>query len=415
MKQTLLLACSLFHLATYSQQNFQIPLDYVFATQGIDGPNNYANGGTVPSSYDGTSTINWFSTPNSAFQLQNGQHCSFAENAAFQPTENFSMVIRVKIDLDDVEAITDDGKAYTIWMNGPHGLFITSDGNGGYLLLGSVKNGVGMGGHQNVTMTSVGLLENAIMGGWVTFYLVYEQNTATNESKLNVSFNGSAGNDNSATTVSQGLNDLVYDAPTNELYIGANPNDPDLAFDGMIDYCYLYNYRLSLAQRDQFDATVCEKLTVGSSTLEPLEPNDVNLTYDWCSVTNNGSGDVFTSTGITTYSFTPSTSGTYMCKIGFGGLYTTYTEYRVMTVSGVGLDELVKDDLQVYPNPASSMITVENALNANIHILDLTGKQVMAIENNNGTQLNVADLTNGIYIVQAEKDGQISSTRLIKE
>ena len=86
-----------------------------------------------------------------------------------------------------------------------------------------------------------------------------------------------------------------------------------------------------------------------------------------------------------------------------------------MTVSGVGLDELVKDDLQVYPNPASSMITVENALNANIHILDLTGKQVMAIENNNGTQLNVADLTNGIYIVQVESDGKISTGRFVKE
>lgn len=415
MKKTLLLVCGLFQLAAFGQQNFQIPLDYVFATQGIDGPNNYANGGTVPSAYDGTSTLNWFSTPNSAFQLQNGQYCSFAGNAAFQPTENFSLVIRIKIDLDDVQTITDDGKAYTIWMNGPQGLFITSDGNGGYLLLGSVKNGTGMGGHQNASLSSIGLLENAIMGGWVTFYLVYEQNTTTNESKLNVSFNGVGGNDNSATTVSQGINDLVYDNPTNDFYIGANPNDPDLAFDGMIDYCYFYNYRLSLAQRDQFDATVCEKLTGGTTTLTPREPYDANLTYDWCAVTNAGSGDVFTSTGISTYSFTPSTSGTYMCKIGFGGLYTTYTEYRVMTVSDVGLNELAKDEIQIYPNPASASIMIENTLNANIRILDLAGKQAMAIENNSELQLNVAELTNGIYIVQFVKDGKISTGRFVKQ
>lgn len=337
MKKILLFGCCLFQVAAFSQQNFQIPLDYVFATQGIDGPNNYVNGGTVPTSYDGTSTINWFSTANTAFQLQNGQHCTFAGSSTLQPTDNFSLVIRVKIDIDDVETITNDGKAFTIWNNGPHGLFINSDGNGGFELLGSVKNGVGFG-NQTAILPYDGFLANA-MNGWVTFHLMYEQNTATNESKLYLSFNGSNTNDNSTISTEPGLADLMYDNPTNDFHIGANPSDQDLAFDGIIDYCYFYDHKLTAAQLNQFDATVCEKLTVGSTTLTPKEPYDANLTYDWCTVTNDGSGDVFTSTGSTGYSFTPTVSGTYMCKIGFGGMYTTYTEYAVMTVSSVGLNE----------------------------------------------------------------------------
>lgn len=413
MKQTLLLGCCLFQLAAFGQQNFQIPLDYVFATQGIDGPNNYANGGSIPSSYDGTSTVNWFSTPNTAFQLQNAQHCTFAGNSTLQPTDNFSLVIRAKIDIADVETITNDGKAFTIWNNGPHGLFINSDGNGGFELLGSVKNGVGFG-NQTAVLPYDGYLANA-MNGWVTFYLMYEQNTTNNESKLYLSFNGSSTNDNATISTEPSLADLLYDNPTNDFHIGANPNDADLAFDGIIDYCYFYDYTLTLAQRDQFDATVCEKLTVGSTTLAPKEPYDANLTYDWCTVTNDGNGDVFTSTGSTGYSFTPSVSGTYMCKISFGGMYTTYTEYAVMTVSGVGLDEATKDIVQIYPNPANQTIIIENTLGATIRILDLAGKQVMTIENNMELQLNITDLKNGLYIVQVEKDGNSSTGRFVKE
>lgn len=415
MKRNLLLASYLFTTSLFAQQDFQIPLDYVFAMQGIDGPNNYANGGTVPSSYDGTSTFNWFSTPNTAIQLQNGQHCTFAANSALQPTDNFSLVIRVKIDMDDVEAVTSAGKAFTIWNNGPEGLFINSDGNGSYLLLGSVKNGTGMGGHQNVSLAFPGLLENAVTGGWVTFYLIYEQDTAANESKLNLSFNGNGGNDNSATTVSQGLNDLVYDNPTNDFHIGANPNDTDLAFEGMIDYCYLYDYRLSSAQRDQFDATVCEKLVVGSTTLTPKEPFDANLTYDWCAVTNDGSGDLFTSTGSTGYSFTPTVSGTYMCKIGFGGMYTTYTEYKTMTVGGVGLNEVSFETVNIYPNPATSNFSIENALEATLQLTDVSGKVVTTISNYQGESIDVSSLPKGVYTVLISNSGTIGIARFIKE
>lgn len=415
MKKILLFGCCLFQVAAFSQQNFQIPLDYAFATQCIDGPNSYANSGSIPSVYDGTSTMNWFSIPNTAIQLTTSQSCVFPGNSAYQPTDNFSLVIRAKIDMDDVAAITSGGQSYTLWSNGPHFLAMSDDGNGDYVLSGGVKNGGPSFGYQVTNLGYNGLLANAIDAGWVTFYLIYDQNTQTGNSSLNLAFNGSGANDNSATTTESGLLDLAYDNPTNEFILGANPNDTDVDFGGMIDYCYFYDYRLSLAQRDQFDATVCEKLTVGTTTLTPKEPYDANLTYDWCSVTNPGSGDVFTSTGISTYSFTPTSSGTYMCKIGFGGVYTTYTEYAVMTVSSVGLNELAKDEFQIYPNPASSIITIENALNATIRVCDLTGKQVMAIENNMDAQLNVSELNKGIYIVRIEKDGNSSTGRFVKE
>lgn len=415
MKQTLLIGCCLFQLAAFGQQNFQVPLDYTFATQGIDGPNNYANGGSLPTTYDGTSALNWFSTPNTAIQLTTSQSCVFPGNSSYQPTDNFSLVIRAKIDMDDVAAITGGGKSYTLWSNGPHFLAMTDDGNGDYVLSGGVKNGGPSFGYQVTNLSYNGLLANAIDAGWVTFYLVYEQNTQTGNSSLNLSFNGYAANDNSATTTETALLDLAYDNPTNEFVLGANPNDQDVEFKGMIDYCYFYNYRLSLAQRDQFDATVCEKLTVGSTTLTPKEPYDANLTYDWCSVTNPGSGDVFTSTGVTTFSFTPTTSGTYMCKIGFGGIYTTYTEYAAMTISSAGLQESALDEFQIYPNPASSTITIENSVGANITIRDLAGKQVKTVENNTDSQVTISDLKQGVYLVYLEKNGNLSFGRFIKE
>lgn len=413
MKRNLLIAACLITTSIFGQQTFQIPLDYVFATQGIDGPNNYANGGTIPSSYDGTSTLNWFSTANTAFQLQNGQHCTFAGNSTLQPTDNFSLVIRAKIDIDDVEAITNDGKAFTIWNNGPHGLFINSDGNGGFELLGSVKNGVGFG-NQTVTLPYDGFLANA-MNGWVTYYLMYEQNTTTNESKLYLSFNGSNSNDNATISTEPALADLMYDNPTNDFHIGANPNDQDLAFDGIVDYCYFYDYLLSSSDCSQFDANVCEKLTIGSTTLVPKEPYDANLTYDWCIVTNDGTGDAFTSTGATGYSFTPSASGTYMCKIGFGGMYTTYTEYATMTVSGVGLNEVAMDAFHIFPNPASSSFNVEDALGATVQLIDFSGKILNTLSNYQGESIDVSSLSKGVYVILISNSAKIRTVRFIKE
>jgi len=70
--------------------------------------------------------------------------------------------------------------------------------------------------------------------------------------------------------------------------------------------------------------------------------------------------------------------------------------------------------LSVYPNPASSTIQVNINDNVNYKIVDLTGRTVITgkIENNN---INVNNLSNGVYVLQLITEKGHTSTRFVKE
>lgn len=114
--------------------------------------------------------------------------------------------------------------------------------------------------------------------------------------------------------------------------------------------------------------------------------------------------------------FSPSTETTYVMTYTATSCGIATTDTIMVTVDcTLGMDENTLNALTLYPNPASAVLHIDNALNANIRILDPAGKQVMVIENNMESQLNIADLTNGVYIVLVEKDGKIGTSRFVKE
>ena len=94
-----------------------------------------------------------------------------------------------------------------------------------------------------------------------------------------------------------------------------------------------------------------------------------------------------------------------------GGNFSTAqvgTEIIVDELSflGVGIDETLEasDGIQIFPNPASDMITISSTLQKStpvtLFICDVNGREVMTTELQKGIvsqQLRVADLANGIY------------------
>lgn len=74
--------------------------------------------------------------------------------------------------------------------------------------------------------------------------------------------------------------------------------------------------------------------------------------------------------------------------------------------------------LNVYPNPTSSVLTVElnNSLTKTITVSDLTGRVVMATTNNNGTiDLNLNELANGVYYVKVSSDNASEVIKVVKQ
>ena len=82
-----------------------------------------------------------------------------------------------------------------------------------------------------------------------------------------------------------------------------------------------------------------------------------------------------------------------------------------LNVKSINSDNL----FNVYPNPAQSTFNVEfkNATTGSVRIFDLNGKEVYKTSINSVNQLiDCSSLNNGLYIVQIEANGMVSSKKL---
>lgn len=88
--------------------------------------------------------------------------------------------------------------------------------------------------------------------------------------------------------------------------------------------------------------------------------------------------------------------------------FTYYGVYNAKGTSSVVNDsETSKDDVQVYPNPASNSLTVACDANSTVEIFNTLGEKMMDVK---GNTANISSLANGIYLVKVTKDGKVSST-----
>ncbi len=60
--------------------------------------------------------------------------------------------------------------------------------------------------------------------------------------------------------------------------------------------------------------------------------------------------------------------------------------------------------IKVYPNPATTILTLENAESKDIQIVNILGQTVISITNNQQTTLNIATLQTGIYFIKTANE-----------
>jgi len=93
----------------------------------------------------------------------------------------------------------------------------------------------------------------------------------------------------------------------------------------------------------------------------------------------------------------------------------------------IGVEEIDRQmgALTVYPNPAASLLTLEftlpEAKSTSIEICNILGKAVKTIpagsciKGNNKIEMNVSDLSNGMYFVRVKNDNKVYSRKFIKQ
>jgi type IX secretion system substrate protein len=84
---------------------------------------------------------------------------------------------------------------------------------------------------------------------------------------------------------------------------------------------------------------------------------------------------------------------------------------EILGVIGTGISSNIKNNLKVYPNPASGFINIELDKTSMVRVLSITGKLVIETNFNSGkNSIGVQDLTSGIYLIETiDVDGKIST------
>jgi hypothetical protein len=94
------------------------------------------------------------------------------------------------------------------------------------------------------------------------------------------------------------------------------------------------------------------------------------------------------------------------------GFYHTYV-LRANLDNTVDIAENADAGVSVYPNPANNVVTVENAENAQITIVNMVGQVVASqVANSNRESINISDLSNGTYVIRIENGNEVSTQKL---
>ena len=123
---------------------------------------------------------------------------------------------------------------------------------------------------------------------------------------------------------------------------------------------------------------------------------------------------------------TPSTRyyvyGTTICGAiqSFGAAKNFTGMTSPVLVTGSGLNREAANNANVYPNPTRDILNLEVSTiseNATATIMAIDGKvmKVVSLNNNMKSEINVSDLSNGVYMIRIQNGSDISTQKFVKQ
>ena len=83
--------------------------------------------------------------------------------------------------------------------------------------------------------------------------------------------------------------------------------------------------------------------------------------------------------------------------------------------SNVNVEEMEKENITVYPNPASNYLNVTLAGDeaATVQLFNLVGQQVYSETAVNSASINVANLKAGVYMLKVSQNGKVYTSKVV--
>lgn len=144
-----------------------------------------------------------------------------------------------------------------------------------------------------------------------------------------------------------------------------------------------------------------------------MTANQSSATYQWIDC-KNGNALI---TGATAQSYVAPNDGEYAVIITRNGCTDTS---NCITISNAGTEDLNLVNVQLYPNPVASILTVDFGQPINLDVIELTdalGRIIQTFKNFNGNQIQIdlAKESDGVYFLNLNYDQNSKTLRIIKQ
>jgi len=151
--------------------------------------------------------------------------------------------------------------------------------------------------------------------------------------------------------------------------------------------------------------SVDNSLTVSSST---LTSNMDNASYQWVDCSTN-----LPIPSEVNQSFSPTISGSYAVEVTVGSC----TELSAcVDFTSLGTHTFKLNTINIYPNPTSSILTIEHSLNDDLmfELFSIEGKQVLQkVLTEKRSKLNMSQLSKGTYFVRMTQNKKVFSQQIV--
>lgn len=202
-------------------------------------------------------------------------------------------------------------------------------------------------------------------------------------------------------------------------FSGSAQDNEDWLISPALDFTNLDKANLNFRTAYNFDGNPLQ-LMVSNDYDGTGNPNDFTWTdltneFDWSAGgyewAESGALDILSYASPTLYvafKYTSTTAGASTWEVDY---------VRVIGEGSVGVSENKMLDIQVYPNPVVDQLNFTLAAQADVQVIDLSGKMVMQQEAAAGiSSVNVANLNQGMYIVYFKfADGTQAVSRFAKQ
>lgn len=185
--------------------------------------------------------------------------------------------------------------------------------------------------------------------------------------------------------------------------------------DGQI-YTQSGTFTSTISNQFGCDSTISINLTIiqldPSFTQENLilTANQSGAQYQWLDCSNGNTAIV----GETFQTFSVTSNGQYAVIVSNNGCSDTSD---CVQISNVGINDVLSDQLQIFPNPSSKLVTVKfNSIGLfDLQLRDINGKIVYKqVQQQDETVIDLSHLPQGMYMLEVNSESQRTVQRITK-